>query len=252
MLLGEPDAADAAFTIAAEAAERLRATDTRILALSERSLLAGASGDDGRARALAGEARALAEARPQDGYSTCAIQLAASALVELKNGNAERVRADLDNADLLRPRLTYAVPWLSVQTLLELARARMGLLDLVGARSLVADADAIVRRRPELGTLAARARVLRADLAELAQTHDRRRLALTAAELRLVPLLATHLSFREIGERLHISRNTVKTQAIAVYRKLGVSSRSDAIELAATLGVVRPTVPEDDRITLPG
>jgi LuxR family maltose regulon positive regulatory protein len=66
---------------------------------------------------------------------------------------------------------------------------------------------------------------------------------LTPAELRLVPLLATHMSFREIGEHLHVSRNTVKTQAIAVYRKLGVSSRSDAIERAATLGLVQPAVP---------
>ena len=61
---------------------------------------------------------------------------------------------------------------------------------------------------------------------------------LTAAELRLLPLLATHLSFREIGERLFVSRNTIKTQAISVYRKLGVSSRSDAISRADELGLV--------------
>ena len=40
----------------------------------------------------------------------------------------------------------------------------------------------------------------------------------------------THLSFREIGERLYVSRHTVKTQAISIYRKLGVSSRSETIE----------------------
>jgi len=61
---------------------------------------------------------------------------------------------------------------------------------------------------------------------------------LTPAELRLLPLLSTHLSFREIGERLFVSRNTIKTQAISVYRKLGVSSRSDAITRAAELGLV--------------
>jgi LuxR family maltose regulon positive regulatory protein len=61
---------------------------------------------------------------------------------------------------------------------------------------------------------------------------------LTAAELRLLPLLSTHLSFREIGERLFVSRNTIKTQAISVYRKLGVSSRSEAIERATELGLV--------------
>jgi hypothetical protein len=46
------------------------------------------------------------------------------------------------------------------------------------------------------------------------------------------------MSFREIGERLFVSRNTVKTQAISVYRKLGVSSRSDAIDHAARLGLL--------------
>ena len=55
-------------------------------------------------------------------------------------------------------------------------------------------------------------------------------------------LLSTHLSFREIGERLFVSRNTIKTQAISVYRKLGVSSRSDAIARAAELGLVEASV----------
>ena len=65
---------------------------------------------------------------------------------------------------------------------------------------------------------------------------------LTAAELRLLPLLTTHLSFQEIGARLYVSRNTVKTQAISVYRKLGVSSRSEAIARAAELGLVEDVV----------
>jgi len=62
--------------------------------------------------------------------------------------------------------------------------------------------------------------------------------ALTPAEARLLPLLASYLSFREIAERLEISRNTVKTQAIAVYRKLDVSSRSEAVQRARELGLV--------------
>ena len=65
---------------------------------------------------------------------------------------------------------------------------------------------------------------------------------LTGAELRLLPLLATHLSFREIGVKLFVSRNTIKTQAISVYRKLGVSNRSAAIERAAEIGLVDPAV----------
>jgi LuxR family transcriptional regulator, maltose regulon positive regulatory protein len=75
----------------------------------------------------------------------------------------------------------------------------------------------------------------------LAEPEGRRASSLTPAELRLLPLLATHLSFREIGERLYISRNTVKTQAIAVYRKFGVTSRSDAISRAVALGLIDDT-----------
>ena len=47
--------------------------------------------------------------------------------------------------------------------------------------------------------------------------------SLTVAELRLLPLLATHLTYKEIGERLHLSRNTIKSEAVSVLRKLGVS-----------------------------
>ena len=75
---------------------------------------------------------------------------------------------------------------------------------------------------------------------------------LTPAELRLLPLLATHLSFREIGERLFVSRNTVKTQAISVYRKLGVSARSTAIIRAVELGLIEQSVPPPRGFTLSG
>ena len=62
-------------------------------------------------------------------------------------------------------------------------------------------------------------------------------MSLSAAELRLPPLLPSYLSFREIGERLFVSQNTVKTQAISIYRKLG-ASRGDAVDLAQQLGLL--------------
>ena len=61
--------------------------------------------------------------------------------------------------------------------------------------------------------------------------------SLTTAELRLLPLLPTHLTFAEIGQQLYVSRHTVKTQAISVYRKLGVSSRSQAVQRLQELGL---------------
>ena len=61
---------------------------------------------------------------------------------------------------------------------------------------------------------------------------------LSPAELRLLPLLATHLSYPEIGVELFLSTNTIKSQAISIYRKLGVSSRSEAILRLRKLGLL--------------
>jgi LuxR family maltose regulon positive regulatory protein len=47
-----------------------------------------------------------------------------------------------------------------------------------------------------------------------------------------------HLSMSEIAEQLFVSRNTVKSQAIAIYRKLGVSSRGTAVGRARELGLL--------------
>ena len=89
-----------------------------------------------------------------------------------------------------------------------------------------------------------RADRLRQELADATRSRDAPG-QLTPAEQRLLPLLTTYLSFREIAESLDVSRNTVKTQAICVYRKLGVSSRSAAIDRASELGLVdRPEVLE--------
>jgi DNA-binding NarL/FixJ family response regulator len=65
-----------------------------------------------------------------------------------------------------------------------------------------------------------------------------RRSTLTSAELRLFPYLSTYLTLPEIGERLYLSRNTIKTQVVSIYRKLGVSSRREAVERARDLGLI--------------
>ena len=61
---------------------------------------------------------------------------------------------------------------------------------------------------------------------------------LTPAELRLLPYLQTHLTMREIGERLFVSRNTVSSEVGSIYRKLGVSSRNEAVQQATTIGLL--------------
>jgi LuxR family maltose regulon positive regulatory protein len=61
---------------------------------------------------------------------------------------------------------------------------------------------------------------------------------LTPAEMRVLRYLPTHLTFAAIANELFVSRNTVKTQAISIYRKLGVSSRTPAVDTARDLGLL--------------
>lgn len=61
---------------------------------------------------------------------------------------------------------------------------------------------------------------------------------LTAAELRLLPYLATHLSLLAISQELVIGRETAKSQATSIYRKLGVSSRAEAVAEAKRVGLI--------------
>ncbi|WP_231123302.1 LuxR C-terminal-related transcriptional regulator [Mycobacterium asiaticum] len=61
---------------------------------------------------------------------------------------------------------------------------------------------------------------------------------LTPKELEILRLLATRLSRREIGDRLYVSLNTVKTHQRAVYRKLRVEHRGAAVSRARELGLL--------------
>jgi LuxR family transcriptional regulator, maltose regulon positive regulatory protein len=238
VLLGDEERGDAILADAARAAECSGATDTRVVAISERSLLAADRDEPTAAEALSLQAQALVEEGRLDGYVTSSIELAANARALLRHGRWDQARTCLTAARRLAPYLTHALPWFAVQTRLELARTHVALRDAEGARTLLSEARQILRVRPELGVLPAQLEALQDEVETMPAVANGNGTGLTGAELRLLPLLATHFSFREIGERLHVSRNTVKTQAISVYRKLGVSNRSDAIEQATRLGLV--------------
>ena len=98
--------------------------------------------------------------------------------------------------------------------------------------------DEVLRRRPALGTLVGGARALRARLASEHGSVTPGASALTAAELRVLPMLATHLSFPEIGAEMFLSPHTVKSQAMSIYRKLEASSRSQAVARSRELGLL--------------
>ncbi len=237
LLLGEDERAEVLFAEADKAAAIVGATETRRLALAERSVLAIAVGDFARGEDLADAARSLAAEGSGSRAVSDALQLAALARAELRHGTWDEARFHVAEAERLAPALSDALPWFGVQTLLELARVEMALLDAAAAHTHLARAESILERRP-LGVLAMQAKGVRAELRALVDAQDHTESVLTAAELRLLPFLPTHLTFREIGARLHVSRNTVKTQAISIYRKLGASSRADAIDRAAQLGLV--------------
>ena len=98
--------------------------------------------------------------------------------------------------------------------------------------------DELLRRRPGLGTLVGEAGALRARLAKERSAAVPGASALTAAELRLLPLLSTHLSVPEIAAEIYLSPHTIKSQMRSIYRKLGVSSRNQAIMRARELGLL--------------
>lgn len=235
-LLGEETTADSVLEQAAEAAKRVGANETLALALTERSLLADARGDQAGAEAfLAGAQRLDDKLERLPSYG---LTLAVSARTALRHGDWSEARRSLAAGQHLLPGLTEALPWLAVQTRLELAQAHVMLRDATAARLLLLAIDKLLAARPELGTLNRQRMHLEAELAAMPARLDRNPVRVTAAELRLLPLLATHLSFREIGALFCLSRHTVKTQAISAYRKLGVSGRREAVEEAEKLGLI--------------
>ena len=248
---GDAETAEQVLEQTAEEAAGSGAIYPGVIAHSELALLAS-SGVTERRRADLAVARALLENQPIEEYVLAAIYLAASAQAAFARGQAASARELLVRAMRLRPQLTHAVPWFGVQTRLELARTHFALGDIEGARTLCRETFDVISQRPELGTLRAQADELRDRLAGVANLDDGWASSLTAAELRLLPLLTTHLTFREIAERLYVSRNTVKTQAISVYRKLDASSRSEAIERALELGLVDAPVASGSRFTPAG
>ena len=197
-----------------------------------------ARGEWDRAEVLAGQARTvLRRAGIEESYATplvCAVQARAA----LHRGDVPAARQELVSAQRLRPLLTYALPHLAVQARIELTRVHLALADLAGARTLMREIDELLRRRPDLGTLVGEAEALRAQLSEERGPGVPGASALTAAELRLLPLLATHLSFPEIAARDVPVPHTVKSQAMSIYRKLGASSRSQAVARSRELGLL--------------
>jgi LuxR family maltose regulon positive regulatory protein len=136
-----------------------------------------------------------------------------------------------------RPACTFVVPFLAVRLRLQLAKAHWALGDHGTARHLLREVDDVLLHRPELGTLVDEA----ADLRRILTTSTPVAVGetpLTPAELRLLPYLQTHLTIAAIGERLFVSRNTVSSEVASIYRKLGVTTRDNAVLEATRIGLL--------------
>ena len=101
---------------------------------------------------------------------------------------------------------------------------------------MIAQASDVIRDRPDLGVLPAEVDALRATLAARAPGRGGGATSLTVAELRVLSFLPYYLSFKEIGQRLGVKETTIKSQALAIYLKLGAATRGDAVDLAVEAG----------------
>jgi LuxR family maltose regulon positive regulatory protein len=234
VLAGDLDGGEASFQDAARAAEQVGAPEALADALYERALLAIARNDWNQAEALAQQADAVVGRSALEGALLCVVRARSA----MHRGDLPAVRQELVAAQRARPLLTCALPHAAVRARIELARIHLALADPAAARTLMREIDELLRLRPGLGTLTGEAEALRAMLANKRGSNTLQASALTAAELRLLPLLSTHLSLPEVATEMFLSPHTVRTHTKSIYRKLGASSRSRAVAQARELGLL--------------
>jgi LuxR family transcriptional regulator, maltose regulon positive regulatory protein len=237
LLIGDTDGARAQF---AESAELSAAAPTDAFVLSEAELAVLAM-DLGQWTAAAEHVELALEAidaqRMHD-YPTSVLAFAGAARLAVHRGDLPEASRQLTRAMRARPTSTFVLPGMALRARLQLAKVYCAIADHTTARHLLREIDDILLHRPDLGVLAEEVAQLREIVASSAQSAASGGPPLTPAELRLLPYMQTHLTFREIGERLFISRNTVSSEVSSIYRKLGVSSRHDAVQQATAIGLI--------------
>jgi LuxR family maltose regulon positive regulatory protein len=234
------DAPDRARALLQEGARRgvIDGRFVQALCLAHLALIELDEGDIERAALSASRARAQIERLELGNVATCSLVFAVSALIRAAQARVEGAQADRHRATVLLAKLEDHVPWYEVETRIVLARTALRLGDVTGTRTLLGEVERLLPRVQDAVVL----RRCTDDLCELVDAFAATALvapsSLTTAELRVLALMPTHLSFREMGGQLHVSANTVKTHAHAVYRKLNVRSRSDAVGRASEAGLL--------------
>jgi LuxR family maltose regulon positive regulatory protein len=207
----------------------------QVLCLSQLALLAVDEPDWVVAEMLASQGRAQVERSGLNDYATSSLVFAVSAYVLSRRGKAADAEADLRAGIELMNRLDDFATWYEAQTRIVLARAAAHLGKVGQAQDLLSEARRLIQRMPEATLLA---EWLRQGEEEREAISDAGVEELSPAELRILLTLQSHHSLPEIAAQAHVSTNTVKSQAQAVYRKLGVSSRREAVECARAIGLL--------------
>src|SRR5690349_14871492 len=237
LLEDDPAYAEPILARALDVSAHVGAPPLTALILVQQCSLAARRNSWAEATSLAERAAAILQAVNLDDYWTSALVYAWAARAALHQGNGSQGRFYLGRASRLRPLLTYMLPVVSVQALLEMAHSYIKLADRAGAAAVLTQAQGILQQRPDLGILPAQADRLQAKLATV-EARAAGPSALTAAELRLLPLLSTHLPVSEIAAELFLSPHTVKSEMKSIYRKLGATSRTQAVSRSRELGLL--------------
>jgi LuxR family transcriptional regulator, maltose regulon positive regulatory protein len=239
LLDGEPARAEPVLARALDFAAHIDAPPLTTLILAQQCGTAAERTSWSEVTSLAQRAAAIVQAGRFDDYWSSALVYAWAARAALHQGNSSQGRFYLRRASRLRPLLTYMLPVVSVQALLEMAHSYIALADRAGAAAVLTQARGILLQRPDLGLLPARADRLEARLAAI-EARAAGPSALTAAELRLLPLLSSHLPVPEIAAELFLSPHTVKSEMKSIYRKLGATTRTQAVARSRELGLLGP------------
>ncbi|MDP9188630.1 MAG: LuxR C-terminal-related transcriptional regulator [Actinomycetota bacterium] len=208
----------------------------QIVCLAHQALLAVDRGEVEIAAEQTNTAMALVEHYAVEDYTTNAVVYATSALTRVMRGDARQATQDVESSLALLRGLDSLIPWFEAETRVVVARALLLLDDADGARSQLGAAGKTISLIPDAVQLRAWIAAGWDEVENAATTGGR--WPLTAAELRLVHFLPTHLSFKEIADELFVSPNTVKTQAKSIYRKFGVRSRAEAVACARSAGLL--------------
>jgi LuxR family maltose regulon positive regulatory protein len=211
------------------------APSVQVLCLAQLALVSIDEGDWQLAEILSSQARAQIDRSGLDETPLIALGVAVSAFVRSHRGRIESAADDVRLAIRLLEKLDDFAPWYEAEIRIVLAHTSARLDDATSATAMLEDARRFVRQAPDAVVLA---EWIEQAVAAIKTVSSSAAKDLTPAELRVVNFLATHLSIPQIAAQIFLSPNTVKTQAQSVYRKLGVSSRRDAVERAREAGLL--------------